>query len=489
MAHRTIGVYWDDSHIQVAVVQAGFRRFSVVRVLFLQREEEKGVAQTLKDNGIEISASDTVVTSFPGNRVMYNEVTFPFREPRRIAEALPFQIAESVPFDISEMLVDYHVAAEVGRGVKIISAAVPRAAMTEYLETARQNGIDPEVVVPGGLELAVLGPYLELQRAIVVLRNRDLLELAYLEEGNLHKVRSVQVPGDGYGPEVMRELTLFIAGVENERGDVEQVFLIGANPEEARDVSGALGIDCDVLLADELGLPMEVVEEPPKGSMKALLLALLPEVLPSKVYANLRKGEFASAARFSILREKIRLIGITAAIFFVLLGVKGYLHYRILKAQETAVQAQVEDLSKRLLGKAYEDPDRVLAKMRRQLSYKLEVLPRCPVARVMSDIFELIQGAGMASEDVVPIGADQGRPYAMEVESIRVDESGGYVRCQADTIETMERFIEKLKNNPCLNNVVTESTERISFRRHEGWQRFSVRFSVVQTQSKTRESK
>ncbi len=493
MAHRTIGITQDEATLQVVVVEQSFRKFEITGayVLNLQDNEENNVKilDLLKDTGIVISPSDTIITSYPGEKVLYDVMEFPFSDPRRLNAVLPFQVSGKVPFEVEDLLVDYQVIEKVGKGVKIIACATEIEEMRSYINKLKENKIDPEIVVPGGLELAVAGQLLGAQSSVVVLQHNHRLEMAYVDNYVLKRVRTVLTKTDQFA-EVIRELTVFIAALGDEDIDVKQIYFLGGEESWAQDVEKTLGIGATVVNPTDLDLPFNtVVEEIDPVVFQALLLALIPEVMSTKGLANFRKGEFASAARFSILREKLWLIAVTLIVLITMLGIKGYLHYRLLSNERDALIKQVQVVSKELLGKAYSDPDKVLAKMKRQLSYNLDILPRCPVPKVLGTMFDLIESSGLASQEVVSISSDQAQPYAMEIESLRLNESQGYARCQADTIETMEKFIEGLKKSDCIQDVVNESTERINFRRHEGWQRFSVRFKVVQKEKTKKHGK
>lgn len=498
MAHRTLGITWDDKRVNVGVVEASFRRFELTGIYSLERETEDGtrltVAQTMEKSPVgRINPTDTTIITFPGDQVMYETVDLPFREPRRVNAALPFQVMESMPLPIDQLMVNYHVTERKGKGMRVLAAAVSKKGVEDFLTNALQEGIDPGVVIPEGFENAVIGRTLGLEGTnMVVLVNGNRLEMAVFQDTTMVNVRVFALKNTMGGdqeasPEFLREVMLFAAAVSDLTGhSLKAVYMAGDTGEAARDsVSQAVGTKTVLLDAEalELSTTLDGIDMA-SADIRTLLLAAFLETIPIRDTVNLRRGSFASAAQYSLLKGKMKLITATAIAFFVLLGARSFVRYRTLQKQYDASVAQVRALTKALTGKPSDDPEKTIKIMKKQLAYKTHTMPLYPVTSAISKIFELVSNAGMSSQDTVQLGSDQGIPFAMEVESMRVDESRGYVRCQSDTIDTMEKFIEGLKKERYLTNVVTETTERISFRRHEGWQRFSLKFDLVQKKEK-----
>ena len=68
--------------------------------------------------------------------------------------------------------------------------------------------------------------------------------------------------------------------------------------------------------------------------------------------------------------------------------------------------------------------------------------------------------------------------WALELENVRIEMRQATLRGEAETIETLDQFVSKLDADPCISDIVSESTERIQFQRHQGWQRFTLRMTV-----------
>jgi len=503
MAHRTLGITWDDNRVNIGVVEASFRRFELTGAYNVERETEDGtrltVAQAIEMTPVgRLKPTDTILVTFPGDRVMYETVDLPFREPRRVNAALPFQIMESMPLPIDQLMVDYHVIEHKGKGMRVLASAVSKNDIDAFLKEVEKEGIEPGVVIPEGFELAVTGRTLAFEGTnIVILVKGSHLEMAVFQDTTMVNIRVVELKQtmdreQEASPDFLREVMLFAAAVSDFTGNsLSTLYMTGDAGEAVKDsVSQAVGTRVTLLDAEDLALSTTLDGiDLANADIRTLLLAAFLETISLRDTINLRKGNFASAAQYSLIKGKIKLIAVTAIAFFVLLGVRSYVRYNTLQKQYDASVTQVRQMTKALTGKASDNPEKAIKIMTKQLSYNAHVMPLCPVTSAVSKTFRLISEAGMSSSDSVQLGSDKGQSFAMEVESMRVDENQGYIRCQSDTIETMERFLEGMKKEDCFANVVTETTERISFRRHEGWQRFSLKFSLVQKKKKKKKKK
>jgi len=499
MAHRTLGITWNNDKVNIGVVEASFRRFEITDFYSPDRKKEDDdsltVAQTIEKSPVgKLKPTDTVVVTFPGDQVMYETIELPFREPKRVNAALPFQIMESMPMSIENLMVDYHVIEHKGKGMRVLAAAVSKEGVEEFLTNTIQEGIDPGVIIPEGFELAVIGRTLDFDGTnMVVLVNGNRLEMSVFQDTRLVNLRVVALKkplekDQETSPEFLREIILFAAAISDFTGQkLKAVYLTGNVGEATVDsVSQAVGAQTRLLTADDMGLSTTLDRHDlAKADIRALLMAAFMETISIRDTINLRKGSFASAAQYSLLKGKLKLITATAITFFVLLGIRSYVRYHTLQGQYNMSLNQVRALTRALTGKPSDNPEKVIKLMKKQLTYNTHIMPLCTVTSTTGKIFQQVSRAGISSQSSVQMGSDKENSFAMEVESMRINESQGYIRCQSDTIETMEQFIEGLKKQDCLTDIVTETTERISFRRHEGWQRFSLKFDLKQKKTKT----
>jgi general secretion pathway protein L len=97
--------------------------------------------------------NDTCFVTIPESHVSIRNVLMPFKDERKIRQALPFEMESMLPCPVEDLLIDFIVAdnhAESG----VLAASVPKKFISDYLESLQSNGIDPEVLDVRGASLA-----------------------------------------------------------------------------------------------------------------------------------------------------------------------------------------------------------------------------------------------------------------------------------------------------------------------------------------------
>lgn len=112
--------------------------------------------------------TDYVVAALPGDRVTSRRLAFPFRDRRRLAQAVPFELEGEMPFALEDVVVDWDVVSSVGTAAsatetktEVLALAAPRTEVARQLEVLREAGLEPRTLEAEGLvlgNLAVLFP-------------------------------------------------------------------------------------------------------------------------------------------------------------------------------------------------------------------------------------------------------------------------------------------------------------------------------------------
>ncbi len=56
--------------------------------------------------------TDHVVVSLSGDRISTRRLSFPFRDRKKIAPAVPFEVEAQVPYDLDEFVIDWEIVGE-----------------------------------------------------------------------------------------------------------------------------------------------------------------------------------------------------------------------------------------------------------------------------------------------------------------------------------------------------------------------------------------
>lgn len=105
----------------------------------------------LKQRGL--LEGDVFVTGLPGDAAAVRTLKFPFSDPKKIAEALPFALESEIPLDLDEIVLSWAVLGTPARGKKdgsneteVLVAWARKDAVQDLLDQLAVHGIDPRHV-------------------------------------------------------------------------------------------------------------------------------------------------------------------------------------------------------------------------------------------------------------------------------------------------------------------------------------------------------
>jgi general secretion pathway protein L len=112
-------------------------------------DRHKEALGLLKERGA--LRGDIFVTGLPGDKAAVRTLTFPFSDPRKIQQTLPFELEAEIPFDIEDLVISWSVlrtikADDGDERTEVLVAYAKREAMVEHLEMLAGFGIDPRHV-------------------------------------------------------------------------------------------------------------------------------------------------------------------------------------------------------------------------------------------------------------------------------------------------------------------------------------------------------
>lgn len=519
MGHRVLGVTLGDDVIRVAVVESRLRRFELNATYELRRKNGSGDPEWAstedgdqdeahKDPGrraVEVlepmlvptlSKLDSVAVAFPGTQGFVRRLNFPFKEPGRITATLPFQMIGQVPVQPEDIHCSFEKIAVESGNTEVLAVAVPRDEFGGFLDGVRREGLDPSHVTMNGACLASLLPWIPLdeeaddeESRMLIWAEGEVADLLVARGNRPVLVRSVSVGepvvnGGEASPAFMREVLMTMAGASEAGTSVARVLVAGPDADvTVGPLAEVLGVNCDVLDPSGLDIPgVETCDDLSPAMTLSVAVALSAASGGGPGSMNLMTGEYGRETGHGLFRENYRFFAVVLVLFALLGTAKAVGRYLGLSAERETLTAEMMALSKKELGKESGDFDKVLRTMKLQSVENARIFPAWTgvdtVSRLMSAIVSMgLADQGDGDDDGDSFGGGSGA-FAVEVESIRVETKQLSVRGEASSIETLDGLVEKLKSDPCFHEVVTESTERIQFRRHQGWQRFSIRLEV-----------
>jgi hypothetical protein len=451
------------------------------------------------------TAVDTVAVPFAGERGFVRILSFPFKAQGQIAAALPMQMIGQVPIQPEDVHCAFERIHAGPHGTDVLAVAVPRADFAAFVEDARAAGHDPAHVTMDGICLFALLPYLDACAGARMLVWAEGAKADIVVADGLKPVmaRSIALGepvlrGADVSPALLREVLLTAASASEAGATVGEVRVAGPGAAAmAGPIGEALGAAARVLDPGELPIP-GAATCPGLGpaTAKAVAVALAAASGGGPGSLDLRTGAFSIEESHGLFREHYRFFVAMMALVAVLGVGRAVARYVGLNAERDVVTGELKAFTTRVLGREREDFDGVLKTMKAAIEEDFHVFPRWTATDTLNRVITAAMSMGAhvrsSEADAAPGGeapaapgpAGQPKtpgpsdPYAVEIESARIEARNASVRGEADSIETLDGLVAKLKSDPCFHDVVTESTERIQFERHQGWQRFSLRFAV-----------
>jgi general secretion pathway protein L len=299
--------------------------------------------------------TDRVVCAIPGERVSRRRMHLPFRDRRRIAQAVPFEVESETPFELDEVFVDWEFTGSGPAGADVIATVVPRREVAGRLQALRDAGLAPRVLEVEGLVLANLAEWVELPGTrLIVDLGHSRTTLCLLVGGAPRAARTLPLGGRHLTEAIARERgvplveaervkcrdgVLGVAGAEGSPagaraldrlarelvrslGGLEGV--LGASPEKAIEgmvlIGGGARLQrIDGFLAERTGIPTSRLTVAPGSPAGALLAAgdplrfapalalALRGTLKARTRMNFLQAEFAP--RLDLRRYGSRLRG------------------------------------------------------------------------------------------------------------------------------------------------------------------------------------
>jgi len=154
MLGRVIGLDVGSHSIKLVELRTSLRQIEVARVQSIPVGAD--LDATLGTLDAVALAGARLVTAIPSPRLTRRGLRFPFRDRKRLEQAVPFEIENETPFHLEDIVVDYELLPASGSEAEVAAAVVRRSEITEALDRLAGAGLTPRVLEGEGLCLANL---------------------------------------------------------------------------------------------------------------------------------------------------------------------------------------------------------------------------------------------------------------------------------------------------------------------------------------------
>jgi general secretion pathway protein L len=479
MAKRILGLDVGSHSVKVVELRQGLRGLEVAQVRALPLDAPgPALAEELREFTLAHNLSrDHVVCALPGDRISSRRLAFPFRDHRRIAQAVPFEVEGQVPFDLDQFFIDWEIVGGDRTRTDVVATLAPRSEVALLMDTLSAAWIEPRVVEAEGLVLANLCAFFELPgtHLLVDLGHRKTTLCLMVDERPV-AARTIPVAGQALTAAVAKERQLgegeaerikleegvFGSGLDARSSEIhavldrlsrELVRTLGALEAVLAGTSGGrvdqitlLGGSArlhrvDEYLAERTGIPVQRLGAPAEPFRSAFVAGGDPMLFaPAAALAlrgsgrgrtrmNFRQDEFARRVDLRQVGRELRWTGALAALALLLALGAAMTRIVVQNRQASIREAQ----SQALYMEAFPGqplPSSVLSAMRESVRS----------TRNRADLLGVYRGNLSALDLLTEISARVPKELSVVFEELNIDPQVVRIRGHSDSYEDVERL-------------------------------------------------
>jgi general secretion pathway protein L len=164
MMKNVLGLDLGSHSLKAVEFRQTLRGVEVVQLRSLPRADADVPLPELVRRFVDLHrlSTEQVVVNLPGARLSSRRLSFPFRERRKLAQAVPFAVEEELPFDLEDVVIDWTITGGDRSRADVMAAIAPRAEVSELLAQLEAAGCSPRVIEAEGLVLGNLSAVFDL---------------------------------------------------------------------------------------------------------------------------------------------------------------------------------------------------------------------------------------------------------------------------------------------------------------------------------------
>jgi general secretion pathway protein L len=161
---------------------------------------------------------EQVACALPAGQLSTRRLEFPFSDPRRLAQTIPFEIEAETPFDLDDIIVDWNILKSERQEGVVAATLARREHVSAALESLQEAGCDPQVMEAEGLVLANLAPIFGLTGTHLIADiGHEKATFCALIDGKPALSRTISVAGKAMTEVLMSELGLSFEDAEQRK--------------------------------------------------------------------------------------------------------------------------------------------------------------------------------------------------------------------------------------------------------------------------------
>ena len=504
MTKTVLGLDLGSYSIKAAAVQKGLRgqEPAQLRISSAGERAEESLGQRLREFMEHHQFPlDNVTCALPGQRVANRRLEFPFRDKKKLAQAIPFEIEGSMPFDFDDLLVDWQVIGGKQNHSIVAASTAQKPDVAKFLEEVEaEGGCSPRILEAEGLVLGNLAAIYDLPglRLLADIGHQKTT-ICLCVDGKPVAGRTIPVGGqalteavaqDGnmdfaQAERVKHEIELFVPGREGAdprahavidriaRELVRSLDALGGETSTTTDTSDRrivlMGGTANLhgiggYLEERIGVSVDLLSAPEEPAWTALLedhdpvifgpaIALALRSTPAALtQVNFRKGEFSYRSSYAWLAgPELRPTLSLTLICLLLIGASTVTSVRIEASRAERLENQMASRYASMFpGRPL--PDRPIAALAQEVES----------ARERANFLGLY-GGNLSALDLLTVLSER-IPYdlTLKFDEINIDQNVIRIKVAAQNYEAQDRLENVLKLEPVFEAAdVTGSAKRL----------------------------
>ncbi len=486
MLKRILGLDLGSYAIKVAEFQQTWNGLTLVRLCQATRHEDEPLSTTLRPwIDTHSLTADSILCAIPATQTTSRHLSFPFRDRKKIAQAVPFELAEQLPFELDDFLLDWELIRARATESQVFATLTQRKNVEVLLAELREADLDPNVIEAEGLVLGNLASFFELPDTRLLLDlGHSKTNLCLLIDGKPVASRTIALAGFALTQEIARARNVDFATAEQIKHEgifqdglrcavpgvqtcldriaremirsleALEPLLGGSAAERVAGISIFGGtaqiLHLDEYLSERTGLPtqrLQLPESTPKNDTThlalddptlfggAIALGLRGTTKP-KTTMNFRQGEFAYRFDFANFARDFVATGILAGVALLLGITLAVTTFALRTNRAQSLEASMQARYQEIFPDAPASPT-PLQELRKELDR----------AHEEADFLGLYRGDRSALDLLTEIATRMPPNHVVLLREVRINRNLINLRGQAKSFEAVDQF--KARLNEC----------------------------------------
>ena len=153
-----VGLDIGSHSLKAVEFRQSLRGFEIVALRELARPETDASISELIAHFVTMYHLPTehIVASIAGNRVSTRRLSFPFRDSKKLAQAIPFELEADTLFEIDDVLIDWEIVGGDRNHADTVATIATRTEVAERMWMLTEAGCEPRTLEAEGLVLGNL---------------------------------------------------------------------------------------------------------------------------------------------------------------------------------------------------------------------------------------------------------------------------------------------------------------------------------------------